>query len=56
MYHTRLAHYDSAVVYLPRAEQQFRLAHNLGGGVRCLLQLGRGAEQQGRYAASMRYT
>nr|WP_230687841.1 tetratricopeptide repeat-containing sensor histidine kinase [Hymenobacter ruricola] len=52
-YHTQLAHYDSAATYLPAAERQFRLDRNLGGVVRCLLRLGRIAEQQGRYAASL---
>ncbi|MDO7845916.1 histidine kinase [Hymenobacter sp. M29] len=54
-YHTQLAHYDSAAFYLPAAEKQFRLDHNLGGVVRCLGRLGRIAEQQGRYAASVAY-
>ncbi|QKG54988.1 tetratricopeptide repeat protein [Hymenobacter sp. BRD67] len=54
-YHAELAHYDSAATYLPLAEHQFRLDHNLGGVVRCLLRLGRMADYQGRYAASLGY-
>lgn len=54
-YHTQLAQYDSAAQYLPATEHQFRLDHNLGGVVRCLIRLGRISEQQGRYAASLAY-
>ena len=55
-YHVLLAHYDSAAHYLPAAEQQFRLDRNLGGAVRCLLRIGRIADQQGHYAASVSAT
>ena len=54
-YHTQLAQYDSAAHYLPAAEQQFRLDHNQGGVARCLIRLGRIADQQGRYASSLAY-
>ncbi len=54
-YHTQLAQYDSAAHYLPAAEHEFRLDHNQGGVARCLIRLGRIAEQQGRYAASLAY-
>jgi len=54
-YHAELTHYDSAAHYLPLAEHQFRLARHLGGVVRCLLRLGRMADYQGSYAASLGY-
>jgi signal transduction histidine kinase/tetratricopeptide (TPR) repeat protein len=54
-HHTELAQYDSAAAYLRAAEHQFRLGRDRGGVVRCLTRLGRTADLQGRYAASLAY-
>jgi signal transduction histidine kinase len=55
-YHVALAQYDSATTYVQAAARDFKKLGDVGGEVRCLGRLGRMADQQGRYVASLDYT
>jgi len=55
-YHVALAQYDSAITYVQAARRNFKKVGDVGGEVRCLDRLGRMADQQGRYVASLDYT
>jgi signal transduction histidine kinase len=55
-YYVALAQYDSATTYVQAAARQFKEVRDVGGEVRCLGRLGRMADQQGRYVASLDYT
>lgn len=55
-YHVALAQYDSATTCLQASARAFSAVRDLGGEVRCLGRLGRIADQQGQYVASLNYT
>jgi signal transduction histidine kinase len=55
-YHVALAQYDSATTCVQASARAFKKLRDLGGEVRCLGRLGRMADQQGRYVASLDYT
>ena len=55
-YHVQLTQYDSAATFLRASGQAFSALHDLGGEVRYLGRLGRIADQQGRFVASLDYT
>jgi len=55
-YHVLLAQYDSATACVQAAGRHFKRLRDVGGEVRCLGRLGRMADQQGRYVASLDYT